>query len=67
MTSHQNDSNRRRESGIDYKDVEYLSRFIGPQGQILSRRRSGFTAQRQKELKQAVKRARHLALMSFVG
>jgi len=67
MTSNQNDSNRRRESGIDYKDVEYLSRFIGPQGQILSRRRSGFTAQRQKELKQAIKRARHLALMSFVG
>ena len=45
----------------------YLSRFIGPQGQILSRRRSGFTAQCQKELKQAIKRARHLALMAFVG
>ncbi len=67
MSSKQTGSNRRRESGIDYKDVDYLSRFIGPQGQILSRRRSGFTAQRQKELKQAIKRARHLALMSFVG
>lgn len=57
----------RRDSGIDYKDIEYLSRFVGPQGQILSRRRTGFTAQRQKQLKQAIKRARHLALMPFVG
>ena len=67
MSANKKEPNRRRESGIDYKDVEYLSRFIGPQGQILSRRRSGFTAQRQKELKQAIKRARHLALMAFVG
>ena len=58
---------RRREAGIDYKDIEYLSRFVGPQGQILSRRRTGFTAQRQKQLKRAIKRARHLALMPFVG
>jgi small subunit ribosomal protein S18 len=58
---------RRREAGIDYKDIEYLGRFVGPQGQILSRRRTGFTAQRQKQLKRAIKRARHLALMPFVG
>jgi small subunit ribosomal protein S18 len=66
MTTQQADR-RRRESGIDYKDIEYLTRFVGPQGQILSRRRTGFTAQRQKQLKQAIKRARHLALMPFVG
>lgn len=52
---------------LDYKDVEHLNRFIGQQGQILSRRRTGFTAQRQKQLKKAIKRARHLGLLIFVG
>ena len=52
---------------IDYKDVTYLSKFVTPQAQILSRKRSGFCAQCQRELKQAIKRARHLSLMAFVG
>ena len=52
---------------IDYKEIEYLSKFLTPQGQILSRRRSGFCTQCQKQLKQAIKRARHVALMPFVG
>lgn len=61
------DNRNRRESGIDYKDLAYISRFVSPQGQILSRRRTGFTAQRQRELKKAIKRARHLGLLPFVG
>ena len=52
---------------IDYKGTEYLGRFLTPQGQILSRRRTGFCTQCQKQLKQAIKRARHLALLPFVG
>jgi small subunit ribosomal protein S18 len=52
---------------IDYKDIEYLSKFLTPQGQILSRRRTGFCAQCQKQLKTAIKRARHMALLPFVG
>ena len=52
---------------IDYKDLEYLGKFLTPQGQIVSRRRSGFCAQCQKELKQAIKRARHLSLLPFVA
>lgn len=52
---------------INYKDIEYLSKFLTPQGQILSRRRTGFCAQCQKQLKQAIKRARHVALLPFVG
>ena len=67
MTTTQESQRNRRDAGIDYKDIDYLSRFIGPQGQILSRRRTGFSAQRQKQLKTAIKRARHLALMPFVG
>lgn len=52
---------------IDYKDVELLAKCVGSQGQILSRRRTGLSAQRQRELKQAIKRARHMALLPFVG
>ena len=52
---------------IDYKDIEYLRKFLTPQAQILSRKRTGFCAQCQKELKHAVKQARHVGLLPFVG
>ena len=52
---------------IDYKDIEYLEKFLTPQGQILSRRRSGFCTQCQRQLKKAIKQARHLSLLPFVG
>jgi len=52
---------------IDYKDLAYLQKFLTPQAQILSRKRTGFCSQCQKELKQAIKRARHMALLPFVG
>lgn len=52
---------------IDYKDLEYLGRFLTPQAQILSRRRTNFSAKRQRLLKHAVKHARHLALLPYVG
>ncbi len=52
---------------INYKDLAYLQKFLTPQAQILSRKRTGFCAQCQKELKQAIKRARHISLLPFVG
>ena len=52
---------------IDYKEFEVLKKCVGPQGQIQGRRRTGFSAQRQRELKTAIKRARHMALLPFVG
>jgi len=52
---------------IDYKDITYLSKFVTPQAQILSRKRTGFCSQCQRELKKAIKQARHMALMPFVG
>lgn len=52
---------------IDYKDVDYLRKFLTPQAQIVSRRRTGFCVQCQKQLKQAVKQARHVGLLPFVG
>lgn len=52
---------------VDYKDLQDLVRYLGPQGQVLSRKRTGFNAQQQRTLKLAVKRARHLGLLPFVG
>ena len=52
---------------INYKDLAYLGKFLTPHGQILSRKRTGFCAQCQTQLKRAVKRARHLSLLPFVG
>lgn len=52
---------------IDYKNLELLVKCIGPQGQMLSRRRTGATTARQRKLKQAIKRARHLGLLPYVG
>ncbi len=51
---------------IDYKDVETLQRFINDQGKILPRRVTGTSAKFQRQLSRAIKRARHMALMSFV-
>lgn len=52
---------------IDYKETAYLTKFLNPQMSIYSRRRTGFCTQCQKQLKLAIKRARHLGLMPFVG
>jgi len=52
---------------IDYKDIELLKLFITEQGKILPRRVTGVTVQQQRQLAKAIKRARMLSLMSFVG
>lgn len=52
---------------VDYKDLTNMVRFLGPQGQVLSRKRTGFNTQQQRTLKKAVKRARHVGLLPFVG
>lgn len=52
---------------LDYKDLETLARFMNSQGNIQGRKRTNFNTQRQKALKLAIKRARHMALLPFVG
>ena len=52
---------------FDYKDPEYLGRFLTHQAQIMPRKRTTFSTQRQRQLTLAVKRARHVALLPFVG
>jgi len=51
---------------IDYKDPEYLKKFLNEQGKILPRRITGTSIKYQKKVALAIKRARHLALLPFV-
>ncbi|GHT11320.1 30S ribosomal protein S18 [Bacteroidia bacterium] len=52
---------------IDYKDAEFLKRFLNEQGKILPRRLTGTSLKFQRRVSQAVKRARHLALLPYVA
>jgi small subunit ribosomal protein S18 len=52
---------------IDYKDVDLLKKFITERGKILPRRLTGLTAKQQRDLTNAVKRARIVALLPFVN
>ena len=51
---------------IDYKDGEFLKKFLNEQGRILPRRLTGTSQKFQKKVATAVKRARHLAILPFV-
>lgn len=52
---------------IDYKDPEFLLRLCNEQGKILPRRITGTSLKYQRKVSQAIKKARHLALMPYVG
>lgn len=52
---------------IDYKDADFLLKFVNEQGKILPRRITGTSTKYQKKVSQAIKRARHLALMPYVA
>jgi small subunit ribosomal protein S18 len=51
---------------IDYKDVRLLSRFISERGKIVPSRITAVSAKKQRELSQAIKRARNIALLPYV-
>jgi len=52
---------------IDYKDVNKLRKYITEKGKILPRRQTGTCAKHQRELATAIKRARFMALIPYVG
>ncbi|PIQ23289.1 30S ribosomal protein S18 [bacterium (Candidatus Blackallbacteria) CG17_big_fil_post_rev_8_21_14_2_50_48_46] len=52
---------------IDYKDVERLKEFLSEHAKILSRRVTGSRAKHQRRLTRAIKRARFMALLPYVG
>lgn len=51
---------------IDYKDVRLLSRYLSERGKIVPSRITAVSAKKQRELAQAIKRARFLALLPYV-
>lgn len=52
---------------IDYKDPDFLLKFVNEQGKILPRRLTGTSLKYQRKVAIAIKRARHLALMPYVA
>ncbi|MFP4064835.1 MAG: 30S ribosomal protein S18 [Bacteroidales bacterium] len=52
---------------IDYKDGNFLLKFVNEQGKILPRRITGTSVKYQHKVARAIKRARHLAIMPYVA
>jgi len=52
---------------IDYKDEKFLLAFVNEQGKLLPRKITGTSLKYQRKVGQAIKRARHLALMPYVA
>jgi small subunit ribosomal protein S18 len=56
-----------RPDDVDYKNIPLLSRFLDRRGRILSRRKTRVSAKVQRRIVQAIKRARHLALLPYTA
>ena len=52
---------------IDYKDVAKIRKYITEKGKIVPRRQTGVCSHHQRELCTAIKRARNMALLPYVG
>lgn len=51
---------------VDYKDVGYLRQFTDPHARMMSKKRTGVSAERQREIAMAIKRARYMALLPYL-
>ena len=61
------DGARPRPMYVDYKDLELLGKLVNRQAKIISRRKNGCTAASQHAVTSAIKRARFMALLPYVG
>ncbi|MFZ5830047.1 MAG: 30S ribosomal protein S18 [Planctomycetota bacterium] len=61
------DGQRPRPMYVDYKDLELLRKLSNRQGKIIGRRKSGCTAVSQRAVARAIKRARYMAMLPYVG
>lgn len=52
---------------VDYKNADFLLKFLNEQGKILPRRITGTSAKYQRKVATAVKRARHLAILPYLA
>lgn len=58
---------RPRPMYVDYKDLDLLKKLTNRQGKVIGRRKNGCTAVSQHAVSKAIKRARFMALMPYVG
>ncbi|OGG50969.1 30S ribosomal protein S18 [Candidatus Kaiserbacteria bacterium RIFCSPHIGHO2_01_FULL_54_36b] len=52
---------------VDYKDVAYLKQFTSPHAKIIAKKRTGIPAAKQRQISEAIKRARYMALLPYVA
>lgn len=52
---------------IDYKDPDFLLKLVNDQGKILPRRITGTSLKYQRKVAQAIKRARHMAILPYIS
>lgn len=52
---------------VDYKDIDILKKFLTPHARMIVGKRTGVCAKHQRQLSQAIKRARFMALIPFVA
>ena len=77
MAFDKNNKNRKRKkvcqfcvekaTHVDYKDTARLRKFLSERGKILPRRTTGTCAQHQRQVTEAIKRARQIALLPYVA
>ena len=58
---------KKSEMKFDYKDIASLRKFMSEKGKITPRRVSYISIKKQKDLSNAIKRARYLALLPYTG
>ena len=58
---------RDKVSEVDYKEIAILGKLTTQQGKLFSRKRSGNCARHQRSVRRAIKRARFIALLPYVG
>ncbi len=52
---------------VDYKDIAYLRQFMSPHAKMLSKKRTGMSADKQRQIAMAIKRARYMALLPYLS
>ncbi|HET8575290.1 MAG TPA: 30S ribosomal protein S18 [Candidatus Paceibacterota bacterium] len=63
---HKNEENFTHVEHYDYKDIELLKKFVSPHGKIMPRKRTGVPVKNQRQIAEAIKRARFMGLLPYL-